>query len=95
MLFMIIETFLPPGPGPVYARFQSQGRLAPPGLRYVSSWVTDDLARCFQIMDADSREPLDQWMASWADLVRFEVVPIIESVEAVRRVVGTSADDSK
>ena len=58
----------------------------PDGVRYVASWVTNDLTRCFQVMEADSREALDVWMERWADLVDFEVEVVITSEEASARV---------
>jgi Domain of unknown function (DUF3303) len=36
---MVIERFKNSDPVPVYRRFREYGRLAPDGLRYVSSWV--------------------------------------------------------
>ena len=86
MLYMVIEHFRGGDPRPVYARFRAQGRLAPEGLRYVDSWVSEDLTRCYQVMDCDDRGLLDQWMACWADLVDFEVVPVVRSAEAAARV---------
>jgi hypothetical protein len=82
MLFMIIEHFKGGDAVPVYQRFRDQGRLAPEGLRYLASWVTEDLRRCFQVMECDDRAHLDQWMASWEDLVDFEVIPVITSNQA-------------
>ena len=82
MLFMIIEHFEGGGPGPVYARFRERGRLAPEGLDYLGSWVTSDLTRCYQVMECGDRSLLDEWMAQWADLVRFEVVEVMTSAEA-------------
>ena len=81
MLFMIIEDFRGDAAA-VYRRFRQRGRLAPDGLRYVNSWVTADLQRCYQVMECDDRQLLDQWIAQWQDLVRFEVVPVITSSEA-------------
>lgn len=82
MLFMIIEHYRDGDPKPVYARFKAKGRLAPDGLRYVNSWVTDDLAHCYQVMECDDRKLLDQWLAAWSDLVEFDVIPVITSAEA-------------
>ena len=82
MLFMIVERFRNADPVPVYRRFRDQGRLAPADVAYVGSWVTQDLSRCFQIMDAPSRARLDEWIANWSDLVDFEVTPVITSAEA-------------
>lgn len=88
MLFMVIERFRNGDPAPVYARFRERGRLAPDGLRYVNSWVTDDLAQCYQVMECDDRARLDEWMSAWSDLVAFEVVPVIPSPEAGARVLA-------
>jgi hypothetical protein len=83
MLYMIVETFRGGDARPVYRRFRDEGRLAPEGLRYVGSWVTDDFQRCFQIMECDDPKLLAQWTARWDDLVEFEIVPVMTSAEAV------------
>ena len=82
MIYLIIETFLGGDPAPVYRRFRENGRLAPEGLDYVSSWVTNDLRRCYQVMQCEDRALLDQWMSRWSDIVEFEVVPVITAPEA-------------
>ena len=53
MLFMILERFRGGDAAPVYRRFRDRGRLAPDGLRYVSSWVTEDMRLCYQVMECD------------------------------------------
>ena len=82
MLYMIIETFRDGDARPVYRRFRDRGRLAPEGLGYVASWVTDDMRRCFQVMECDDRALLDAWMAQWRDIVDFEVIPVVTSAAA-------------
>jgi hypothetical protein len=82
MLYMIVEDFRDGDPLPAYRRFRDQGRLAPEGLRYVASWVTEDFRRCFQVMECDDPQLLVRWMARWEDLVDFEVVPVVTSAEA-------------
>ena len=81
MLYMIVETFKG-DPAAVYRRFRERGRLAADGLRYVNSWVTADLARCYQVMECDDPRLLDAWMAQWQDLVAFDVIPVVTSAEA-------------
>jgi hypothetical protein len=83
---MIVERFRNGDPTPVYRRFREQGRLAPEGLKYVSSWVTADLATCYQVMECDDRKLLDVWISRWSDLVEFEVVPVVTSAEAAEQV---------
>jgi hypothetical protein len=85
-LYMVIENFKNGDAVPVYRRFRDQGRLAPPGLSYVSSWVNDKMDRCYQLMETENYELLKQWMANWSDLVDFEVHPVISSKEAVEKI---------
>jgi Protein of unknown function (DUF3303) len=87
MLYMIIEHFRGGDPLPVYRRFRDRGRLAPEGLHYVNSWITDDLTRCYQVMECDDRSLLDAWMANWSDLTDFEVIPVLTSPQ-VREIVA-------
>src|SRR6266545_3119275 len=86
MLYMVIESFKNGDPAPVYRRFRDRGRLAPEALKYISSWVTSDMARCYQVMECDDRQLLDQWIGRWSDLVDFEVIPVITSAEAVEKI---------
>jgi precorrin-3B methylase len=37
-------------------------------------------------MECTDRALLDSWMASWSDLVRFEVIPVVTSAEAAASV---------
>lgn len=82
MLYLVIERFRAGDPLPVYRRLRDHGRLAPDGLQYVASWVTDDFRRCFQIMECEDPQLLAQWMANWQDIVEFEVIPVRTSAEA-------------
>lgn len=86
MLYMVVEHFKDGDASPVYRRFREQGRLAPEGLSYVSSWVDESFQRCFQIMETEDRNLLDQWIANWSDLVDFEVFPVMTSQEAVEKI---------
>jgi uncharacterized protein DUF3303 len=82
MQYMVVERFRDGDPVPIYRRFRESGRMTPEGLSYVASWVTQDLRRCFQIMECDDPSLLAQWTARWSDLVEFEIVPIVTSAEA-------------
>jgi hypothetical protein len=86
MRFLVVEHFKGGDARPVYRRFRDAGRLAPDGLRYVASWVSEDLARCWQVMECDDRTLLDAWIARWSDIVDFEVAPVLTSAEALERI---------
>jgi hypothetical protein len=79
---MIVEHFKDGDAIPVYRRFRDNGRMAPEGLTYVSSWVTTDLRDCYQVMECDERRLLDEWLERWSDIVDFEVIPVITSAQA-------------
>jgi hypothetical protein len=83
---MIVEHFKNDDPIPVYRRFRDRGRLAPDGLQYISSWVDEKLEYCFQIMETDDRELLDQWITNWSDIVEFKVFEIMSSKEAAEKI---------
>ena len=82
MLFMVIETYRDGDAKPVYRRLKEKGRMAPQGVHYLSSWVTTDFERCFQVMEADSEALFREWIANWDDLIDFEIVPVRTSAEA-------------
>jgi hypothetical protein len=82
MHYLIIERFRAGNPTAIYDRLRAQGRLAPAGLTYVSSWVTKDLKTCYQVMETEERSLLDEWMKNWEDLVEFEVMEVMSSMEA-------------
>lgn len=85
-LYMVVEHFKNGDSLPVYRRFRDRGRLAPDGLVYISSWVDQDLERCYQLMETEDRALLDQWVANWSDIVEFEIFPVITSKEAADKV---------
>ena len=83
---MVVEHFKNRDPVPVYQRFRDRGRMAPEGLRYVSSWIDERLERCFELMETSDPKLLDEWIANWSDIVDFEVYPVISSTEVAERI---------
>jgi hypothetical protein len=78
MLFMVIETFRNQNGKAVYRKLRDGGRGLPDGLKFVSSYVTADLGRCFQLMETDDVTTFQRWIADWSEVVEFEVVPVVE-----------------
>jgi hypothetical protein len=79
---MVIEHFRQGQAPEVYRRFRGRGRMAPEGLRYISSWVDLNFERCFQLMEADSEALFREWTVHWDDVIDFEIVPVQTSAEA-------------
>ena len=87
MLFMIIERFKHGDVAVVGERFSRCGRMLPDGVSYHASWVDSARARCFQLMETKDVTLLQKWVADWADLVEFEIVPVVagkETLEALK-----------
>lgn len=85
-LYMVIEHFKGGDAVPAYRRFRDHGRLAPRGLTYVSSWLDTKFKRCYQLMETDDPQLLDDWIANWSDIVDFEMYPVITSAEAAEEI---------
>jgi len=56
--------------------------MAPPDVAYVASWVSFDLARCYQVMEAPDRASVETWTEKWRDIVDFEIIPVVTSEAA-------------
>jgi len=78
---MVTEKFKDGGPARVGERFREKGRMLPEGVEYQVSWMESSGGRCFQVMEALSRQLLEEWMACWDDLVDFEIIPVVTSAE--------------
>ena len=81
MMFMVIESFRNQDGKAVYERLRERGLQMPDGLKFVNSWVSADLTRCFQLMEAEDVSQFQRWVAEWQDLMAFEIVPVVQSRE--------------
>jgi hypothetical protein len=52
--------------------------MMPEGLSFVSSWVSADLSRCFQLMECEDVTLFQKWVAEWSDLMECEIVPVVQ-----------------
>jgi hypothetical protein len=85
MLYMVIERFKNRDAHAVYKRLRDSGRMMPEGLNYIDSWVEPTYDRCFQLMECHDRNLFDKWTVHWNDLMTFEIIPVITSLEAASR----------
>ena len=86
MQYMIIEQFKPEKRKAMYQRFEEKGRMLPEGVHYINSWIDEKITVCYQVMESDSTEKINEWIGKWNDLVDFEVIPVIASLQAKRKV---------
>jgi hypothetical protein len=72
----------------VYERLAEKGRMMPPGLEYVESWIDGSLTRCWQLMETENLGLFDEWTANWSDLMTCEITRVVDSGEAASRAAG-------
>lgn len=88
MLFMVLETFRNQDAKAIYRRVRDKGRGLPDGLRFVESWVSADLDRCFQVMECDDVTLLQRWVADRSDLVEFKIIPVVAGKDTATALAG-------
>ena len=66
----------------MYQRFAEKGRMLPDRVSYINSWINEAITICYQLMESESPEKLQEWIDQWKDLVDFEVVSVINSAQA-------------
>ncbi|HEU5167484.1 MAG TPA: DUF3303 family protein [Chitinophagaceae bacterium] len=86
MQYMVIEHFHPGKIKELYRRFDEKGRMLPEGVKYINSWISEDMTICYQVMESDSIDKLEIWISNWNDIVDFKVIPVITSADAKKRV---------
>lgn len=82
MTYMIIEHFQKEKIKTLYKRFEEKGRLLPPGVQYLDSWIDEKVEVCYQLMESESIEKLEEWIVHWQDVAKFKIVPVISSAQA-------------
>jgi hypothetical protein len=82
---MVIERFKD-APA-IYQRLREKGRMMPEGLSYISSWISEDMKTCWQLMETNDFTLLQSWIDRWKDLMDFEIIPVRTSAE-VRELMG-------
>ena len=90
MLYMIIEKFHEGKVKALYQRFDEKGRMVPDGVKYIDSWIHEDVTICYQLMESRTKELLNNWIERWKDLADFEVIPVISSAEAKKKVLQSN-----
>ena len=84
MLYMVVERFKEGAVTQIYDRLREKGRMMPPGLAYISSWIDLDFKVCYQLMETENASLFQPWTDAWSDLIAFEVVPVRTSAEAAQ-----------
>ena len=81
MLYMVVERFKGGDPTAVGERFRLRGRMMPEEVTYLSSWIAESGAICYQLMEAPNVEAFRGWTDNWDDIMEFEIVPVLSSAD--------------
>lgn len=91
MLFMVVEHLKQGKIKDIYRRLAERGRIMPEGLKYVDSWTSASLDRCWQLMECDDPSLFQEWVLQWEDLAEFEIIPVVSS-NKTKQIVDLSVD---
>ena len=89
MLFMVVEKFRNQDAKTIYRRLRDKGRSMPDGLKFVSSYVSADVSRCFQLMECDDVTLFQRWVSEWSDLMECEIVPVAAGKDTAAALAST------
>lgn len=64
------------------ARFLDTGGQPPEGVTMHGRWHSLGADKAFIVASSDDPKGIYKWVTGWADLIDFEVVPVIEDDEA-------------
>jgi hypothetical protein len=79
---MIIEHFHPGKVKEIYLNLDKTGRKIPEGVHYINSWIDENLTICYQIMESNSDEKIQEWVNMNKGPVDYEVIKVITSAQA-------------
>lgn len=76
--YIVVENYRKGCFDKIYDRFHSNGRMLPPGLFFIESWLEKSGERCFQLMETENPDTFKEWTKNWDDLVEFDIIELGE-----------------
>lgn len=89
MLFMAVATFEPEKRNEVIKRRQERGAIEPPkGTKLIGEWTVIGGGKVFRLIDVEDPKAGFTAALAWSDLCKIEIIPIIETEEALKLMPG-------
>lgn len=82
MKFGIWYTLASPYYREAIARFLETGAKPPKGVKMEERWHSTTSNKGFILASSNDSRAIYEWTASWADLIHFEVAPVLDDKEA-------------
>jgi hypothetical protein len=83
MLFMNVYTIEPAQRNEVLKMLLEKGLTIPEGFKVIGEWTSLAANRGFMLFETDDPKTLLAAKFAWTDLMNFEIVPVIETKEAM------------
>ena len=64
------------------ARFLENGAPPPAGVTLIGRWFTASHSKGFMVVETDDPKALFRWTSEWADVVDFQIEPVLRDDEA-------------
>ena len=86
MKFMVTFSFQPDADqrSEAIARFKKLGAEPPPGAKFVGRLTRADLSGGFVLLETKDAQPLADFAYQWSDLMKLEIVPVLEDESLAR-----------
>jgi hypothetical protein len=84
MLFMVTYKLRPEHRTSAVTRFLETGGPPPEGVKMVGRWHDASMRRGFVLSDSPDAEAAAKWCHQWADLLTFEVIPVLDDDQVLR-----------
>jgi hypothetical protein len=78
MLYMTVYSFRPQNRDATVARFKKTGGPPPDGVKMIGRWHDAGMHRGWVLAESDSVEGVARWCHQWADLISFQIVPVLD-----------------
>jgi hypothetical protein len=79
MLFMCIGTYDADKRDEIVKRRLAKGRMTPKGMKVLGEWSTFGGGRLFVLTEGSDPQAAFQSTWAWSDLMKFEIIPVIET----------------
>jgi len=84
MYFLSMYAFTPENKNAVVARFKETGAAPPAGIKMLARWHDVGGLRGYTICEADDPVALSIWSNRWTDLMKIEVLPVVNDEQLVK-----------
>jgi hypothetical protein len=84
MLYMTIFTYEPEKRNEVMKRRLEKGAMVPQGMRVIGEWSAIGGGRVFRLVQVENPLAAVAAAGAWSDLGKYEIVPVMDSEEAMR-----------